>query len=97
MRKTIEDTKKGKEKSDLLVEQLTKSLKIAEDNLMSETTAHKTDLDRLKAEIAFQYEEGFDKAIGQVKFLYPDLSVDTVGAFKEIRDGKIVDIPDDEE
>ncbi|KAJ1391713.1 hypothetical protein SESBI_36373 [Sesbania bispinosa] len=51
---------------------------------MSETTAHKTDLDRLKAEIAFQYEEGFDKAIGQVKFLYPDLSVDTVGFDKAI-------------
>ncbi|KAJ1433229.1 hypothetical protein SESBI_06170 [Sesbania bispinosa] len=70
---------------------------MAEDNLVSEKTAYKTDSDKLKTEIAFQYEEGFDKAIGQVKFLYPDLNVDTVGAFKEIRDGKIVDIPDDEE
>ncbi|KAJ1396343.1 hypothetical protein SESBI_32650 [Sesbania bispinosa] len=51
------------------------------------------DLADLKKE---KYEKGFEKAVDQVKFLHPEINVAEVGAFKEIRDGKLVDIPDEE-
>ncbi|KAJ1424288.1 hypothetical protein SESBI_11732 [Sesbania bispinosa] len=97
-------TIKGKRDCDALLEQKTASLKdaseklkSAEEKLASKQIGQKTDTNNLKVEISFQYEVGFDKAVGQVKFLYPDLNVDEVGAFKEIKDGKLVEIPDDEE
>ncbi|KAJ1428909.1 putative transmembrane protein [Sesbania bispinosa] len=51
----------------------------------------------LKAQIAMHHTFGFEKAVGQVKFLYPDLKVDEVGAFKHVVDGKLVDIIVDED
>ncbi|KAJ1406656.1 hypothetical protein SESBI_24880 [Sesbania bispinosa] len=96
--------KKDKESCDVLLEQRTASLKdaseklkSAEEKLAAEQVGRKTDTHNLKVEIFVQYEVGFEKAVGQVKFLYPDLNVDEVGAFKEIKDGKLVEIPDDEE
>ncbi|KAJ1383816.1 hypothetical protein SESBI_43062 [Sesbania bispinosa] len=93
----LTDLKKEKEKSDNLLEEKTKLLKAAEESLVAEQKGRKEELNQLKAEITFQYEQGFDKAIGQVKFLYPELNVEEVGAFKEIQDGKLIEILDDEE
>ncbi|KAJ1425741.1 hypothetical protein SESBI_10818 [Sesbania bispinosa] len=80
----LSDFKKEKEKSDNLQEERTKLLKTAEEKLVSEQNKRKTEVNNLKAEITFQYEQGFDKAIVQVKFLYPELNVEELGAFKEI-------------
>ncbi|KAJ1442393.1 hypothetical protein SESBI_00748 [Sesbania bispinosa] len=72
-------------------------LEAAEEKLLAEQSGCKEDANHSKAEITFQYEQGFEKAIDQVKFLHPEIIIDEVGAFKEIRDGKLVDIPGDEE
>ncbi|KAJ1390998.1 hypothetical protein SESBI_37017 [Sesbania bispinosa] len=93
----LSDVMAEKKKSDDLLAEKSESLRIAEEKLITEQNDRKLEVNNLKAEITFQYEQGFDKAIGQVKFLYPDLNVEEVGAFKEIQDGKLVEIPDDEE
>ncbi|KAJ1398186.1 hypothetical protein SESBI_31301 [Sesbania bispinosa] len=72
-------------------------LEAAEEKLLAEQKGRKEETNNLKAEITFQYEQSFEKAVDQVKFLHPVIVIDEVGAFKEIRDGKLVDIPDDEE
>ncbi|KAJ1419775.1 disease resistance protein RML1A-like [Sesbania bispinosa] len=104
LRGDLNNCKKEKETSDILLKQTTTSLKEtsdklkdAEEKLAAEQVGRKTDTNNLKAEISFQYEVGFEKAVGQIKFLYPDLKVDEVGPFKEIKDGELVEIPDDEE
>ncbi|KAJ1377608.1 hypothetical protein SESBI_48701 [Sesbania bispinosa] len=84
-----EELSRGKEESDALLEKQAKSLKVAEENLTAKKIGWKTDEDNLKAEIVFQYEQGFDKAIDQVKFLYPSLNVEEVEAFKEIQGGEV--------
>ncbi|KAJ1386648.1 hypothetical protein SESBI_40631 [Sesbania bispinosa] len=55
------------------------------------------DLEDAKAKVAMQHAAGFDKAVSQLKFLYLDLKVDEVGAFKHVVDGKLVDIVVDED
>ncbi|KAJ1413247.1 hypothetical protein SESBI_19793 [Sesbania bispinosa] len=90
------DLKKEKAKSDTLLEETAKLLKATEENLLVEQQKHQNETNQLKAEIAFQYEQGFEKAVVQVKFLHPDIKIDEVGAFKEIQDGKLVDLPDEE-
>ncbi|KAJ1418062.1 hypothetical protein SESBI_16185 [Sesbania bispinosa] len=67
-----------------------------EEKLTAEQKGRKEESDHLKAEITFQYEQGFEKAIDQVKFLHPEINVDEAGPFKEVRDGRLVDIPDEE-
>ncbi|KAJ1423131.1 hypothetical protein SESBI_12572 [Sesbania bispinosa] len=89
--------KNEKEKTDALLSEKSKLLEAAEERLLAEQDGRKEDANRLKAEISFQYEQGFEKAIDQVKFLHPRIDVGEVGAFKEIVDGKLIDIPDDEE
>ncbi|KAJ1422707.1 hypothetical protein SESBI_12900 [Sesbania bispinosa] len=69
----------------------------SEEKLQTEQDNRKSEVINLMAEISFQYEQMFEKVIGQLKFLYPDLNVEEVGAFKEIQDEKLVEIPDDEE
>ncbi|KAJ1392366.1 hypothetical protein SESBI_35911 [Sesbania bispinosa] len=71
--------------------------RLVEEKILAGQKGRKEETDNLKAEISFQYEQGFEKAVDQVKFLHPEIVIDEVGAFKEIRDGKLVDIPDDEE
>ncbi|KAJ1415066.1 hypothetical protein SESBI_18428 [Sesbania bispinosa] len=88
--------KKEKEDSDTLLTEKTKLLEKAEEKLVAEQKGRKEESDHLKAEITFQYEQGFEKAIDQVKFLHPEINVDEAGPFKEVRDGRLVDIPDDE-
>ncbi|KAJ1383756.1 hypothetical protein SESBI_43106 [Sesbania bispinosa] len=68
--------KKEKEKVDTLLKQQTKSLETAEKALEVEKVERKTEVDNLKAEITFQYEQGFNKAIEQVKFLHPNINVE---------------------
>ncbi|KAJ1380118.1 hypothetical protein SESBI_46297 [Sesbania bispinosa] len=92
----LADLIKEKVKSDNLLSEKTKLLEAAEEKLVAEQKGRKEDANHLKAEITFQYEQGFEKAVDQVKFLHPEINVDEVGAFKEIRDGKLVDIPDEE-
>ncbi|KAJ1387886.1 hypothetical protein SESBI_39584 [Sesbania bispinosa] len=55
------------------------------------------ELEDAKAQVAMQHTAGFDKAVTQLKFFYPDLKVDEVGAFKHVVDGKLVDIIVDED
>ncbi|KAJ1406918.1 hypothetical protein SESBI_24732 [Sesbania bispinosa] len=55
------------------------------------------ELEDTKAQVAMQHAAGFEKAINQLQFLYPDLKTDEVGAFKHIVDGKLVDITIDED
>ncbi|KAJ1383198.1 hypothetical protein SESBI_43610 [Sesbania bispinosa] len=93
----LADLKNEKVKSDDLLAEKTKLLEAAEEKLLAEKKEHREEVNNLKAEITFQYEQGFKKAVDQVKFLHPEIVIDEVGAFKEIRDGKLVDIPDDEE
>ncbi|KAJ1404081.1 hypothetical protein SESBI_26818 [Sesbania bispinosa] len=90
--------KELKEKTQKLKDQEaeTKLLEAAEEKLVTEQKGHREDADHLKVKITFQYEKGFEKAVDQVKFLHPEINVAEVGAFKEIRDGKLVDIPDEE-
>ncbi|KAJ1423438.1 hypothetical protein SESBI_12376 [Sesbania bispinosa] len=88
--------KKEKEDSDTLLAEKTKLLEKAEEKLTAEQKGRKEESDHLKAEITFQYEQGFEKAIDQVKFLHPQINVDEAGPFKEVRDGRLVDIPDEE-
>ncbi|KAJ1387279.1 hypothetical protein SESBI_40101 [Sesbania bispinosa] len=85
-----------KEKADTLLIEKSESLKAAEEKLKIEEDNRKSEVTNLKAEISFQYEQGFEKAVGQLKFLYPDLNTEEVGAFKEIQDGKLVEIPDED-
>ncbi|KAJ1418039.1 hypothetical protein SESBI_16161 [Sesbania bispinosa] len=93
----LADLRSEKVKSDDLLAEKTKLLAAAEEKILAEQKGRKEETDNLKAEISFQYEQGFEKAVDQVKFLHPEIVIDEVGAFKEIRDGKLVDIPDDEE
>ncbi|KAJ1410358.1 hypothetical protein SESBI_22095 [Sesbania bispinosa] len=88
--------KKEKEDSGTLLTEKTKLLEKAEEKLTAEQKGRKEESDHLKAEITFQYEQGFEKAIDQVKFLHPEINVDEAGPFKEVRDGRLVDIPDEE-
>ncbi|KAJ1419263.1 hypothetical protein SESBI_15213 [Sesbania bispinosa] len=55
------------------------------------------ELEDIKAQVAMQHTAGFDKAVSQLQFLYLDLKVDEVGAFKHVVDGKLVDIFVDED
>ncbi|KAJ1399074.1 hypothetical protein SESBI_30601 [Sesbania bispinosa] len=82
-----------------------KSLQDKFESLSLEIKKIKTDFYSLKkakddadlVEIAFQYEQGFDKAVEQVKFLYLDLKLEVLGAYKVIEDGKLVEPPEDDE
>ncbi|KAJ1401178.1 hypothetical protein SESBI_29014 [Sesbania bispinosa] len=92
----LADLEKEKVKSDTLLSEKTKLLEVAEEKLAAKQKDRKEESDHLKAEITFQYEQGFEKAIDQVKFLHLEINVDEAGAFKEVRDGQLVDIPDEE-
>ncbi|KAJ1411316.1 hypothetical protein SESBI_21361 [Sesbania bispinosa] len=92
----LDALKKEKEDSDTLLAEKTKLLEKAEEKLTAEQKGRKEESDHLKAEITFQYEQGFEKAVDQVKFLHPQINVDEAGPFKEVRDGRLVDIPDEE-
>ncbi|KAJ1415396.1 hypothetical protein SESBI_18086 [Sesbania bispinosa] len=85
----LAELEKEKVKSDTLLTEKTKLLEVAEEKLAAEQKDRKEESDHLKAEITFQYEQGFDKVIDQVKFLHPEINVDEAGAFKEIRDGQL--------
>lgn len=50
------------------------------------------DKEELKEEIAEQHELGFDKALDQVRLLFPDLDLSPTGCFKEIKDGQLVEV-----
>ncbi|KAJ1384206.1 hypothetical protein SESBI_42759 [Sesbania bispinosa] len=50
-----------------------------------------------KLKLPLQHAAGFGKAVSQLQFLYPDLKVDEVGAFKHVVEGKLVDIVVDED
>ncbi|KAJ1400257.1 hypothetical protein SESBI_29641 [Sesbania bispinosa] len=89
--------KKAKDDVDLVKNQQVESLRLAEEALAKEKEDHQRDIHNLKIEIAFQYEQGFDKAVEQVKFLYPDLKLEEVGAYKVLEDGKLVEPLEDDE
>lgn len=42
-------------------------------------------------EVAEENERGFDRALAQVRVLYPDMDISKTGFFKDIVDGRLVD------
>ncbi|XP_057431507.1 uncharacterized protein LOC130724318 [Lotus japonicus] len=52
---------------------------------------HEAEVEELKSEVALKYASGFDKAIMQVRFLYPNSNLEETGPFKVLQDGKLVD------
>ncbi|KAJ1379627.1 hypothetical protein SESBI_46734 [Sesbania bispinosa] len=66
-------------------------------DLAAEKEMLTTELEDTKAQVAMQHTAGFEKVVSQLQFLYPNLKVDEVGAFKHIIDGKWVDIVVDED
>ncbi|KAJ1406532.1 hypothetical protein SESBI_25076 [Sesbania bispinosa] len=66
-------------------------------DLAAEKEMLTAELEDTKAQVAMHHTAGFEKAVSQLQFLYPDLKVDKVGAFKHIVDGKLVDIVIDED
>lgn len=52
------------------------------------------DKEELKEEIAEQHELGFDKALAQIRLLYLDLDLSGTGCFKEIKEGRLVEVAD---
>ncbi|KAJ1383818.1 hypothetical protein SESBI_43064 [Sesbania bispinosa] len=73
------------------------TLTIEKETLVAEKDSSLIELEDIKAQVAMQHTVGFDKAVSQLQFLYPDLKVDEVGAFKHVVDGKLVDIIVDED
>ncbi|KAJ1410069.1 hypothetical protein SESBI_22305 [Sesbania bispinosa] len=88
-----------KAKDDLVIakDQQAKSLHLTERLSKKRKKDRQTDIHNLKVEIAFQYEQGFEKTIEQTKILYPDLALEDLGAHKIVQDGKLVDPPEDDE
>ncbi|KAJ1403494.1 hypothetical protein SESBI_27202 [Sesbania bispinosa] len=66
-------------------------------DLAAEKEMLTAELEDTKAQVAMQHTAGFEKAVSQLQFLYPDLKVDEVGAFKHIVGGKLVNIVVDED
>ncbi|KAJ1378047.1 hypothetical protein SESBI_48261 [Sesbania bispinosa] len=91
-----------KKHDDLLVENKSLGNKIfalttEKENLITEKDSLIAELEDTKAQVAMQHIAGFEKVVSQLQFLYPDLKVDKVGAFKHIVDGKLVEIVVDED
>ncbi|KAJ1422180.1 hypothetical protein SESBI_13180 [Sesbania bispinosa] len=95
LKKRGDDLKK--ENDDLQVEKKNmessvSTLTIEKQNLINGKELAEAEVEDLKTQVALQHTPAFDKAIAQIKFLYPNLKVDEVGAFKHVVDGKLVDI-----
>ncbi|KAJ1399073.1 hypothetical protein SESBI_30600 [Sesbania bispinosa] len=73
------------------------TLTTEKETLVAEKDSLLVELEDIKAQVAMQHTAGFDKAVSQLQFLYPDLKVDELGAFKHVCDGKLVDIIVDED
>ncbi|KAJ1378242.1 hypothetical protein SESBI_48046 [Sesbania bispinosa] len=91
-----------KKYDDLLVESKNLGNKVStltteKKDLAAEKESLTAELEDTKAQVAMQHTAGFEKAVSQLQFLYPDLKVDGVGAFKHIVDGKLVNIVVDED
>ncbi|KAJ1400803.1 carboxy-terminal lantibiotic dehydratase [Sesbania bispinosa] len=98
-KKNEELKKKG---DDLLVENKNLSTKVStltteKESLIAEKDSLTSEVEDVKAQVAMQHMAGFDKAVSQIKFSFPDRKVDEVGAFKHLVDGKLVDIILDED
>ncbi|KAJ1395048.1 hypothetical protein SESBI_33671 [Sesbania bispinosa] len=86
-----------KKNEDLLVEKKNlesnvSTLTTEKQDLINGKEIAEAEVEDLKTQVAMQHTSAFEKAIAQIKFLYPDLKVDEVGAFKHVVDGKLVDI-----
>ncbi|KAJ1387275.1 disease resistance protein RML1A-like [Sesbania bispinosa] len=100
MKKAYEDTtaaKKTLEEANKTLAASVTTLTAENKNLVVEKDSLVVELGDTKAEVAMQHTVGFEKAVSQLKFLYPDLKVDEVGPFKHVVDGKLVDIIVDED
>ncbi|KAJ1389502.1 hypothetical protein SESBI_38237 [Sesbania bispinosa] len=100
MKKAYDDAvtaKKSLEEANKTLELTVATLTIENKGLAAEKDSLTADLGDAKAEVAMQHTAGFEKVVSQLKFLYPDLKVDEVGAFKHIVDDKLVDIITDED
>ncbi|KAJ1384908.1 hypothetical protein SESBI_42120 [Sesbania bispinosa] len=73
------------------------TLTTEKETLVAEKDSLLVELEDTRAQVAMQHTVGFDKVVTQLQFLYPDLIVDEVGAFKHVVDGKLMDIVVDED
>ncbi|RDY07188.1 hypothetical protein CR513_08729, partial [Mucuna pruriens] len=64
------------------------SLKAAQDTI----EAHNKTIYQQGIDVVDQYEVGFRRALGQVKFLHPSIDVSEADPFKEIQDGRLVSV-----
>ncbi|KAJ1441947.1 hypothetical protein SESBI_01157 [Sesbania bispinosa] len=100
MKKAYEDAEAGRktlEKANKTLEMTVATLTTENKGLISEKDLIVAELGDAKVEVAMQHVAGFEKAVSRLKFPYPNLKVDEVGAFKHIVDGKLVDIVIDED
>ncbi|XP_057431461.1 uncharacterized protein LOC130724272 isoform X2 [Lotus japonicus] len=79
--KELEDEKKN----------LVTSLEIDRDVLKVTCENLEAEVEELKGEVALKYASGFEKALMQVRFLYPNSNLEETGPFKVVKDGKLVD------
>ncbi|KAJ1419399.1 hypothetical protein SESBI_15150 [Sesbania bispinosa] len=66
-------------------------------NLLEGKELLEAEIFKVRIEVAMQHTKGFDKAIHQVRFLYPNLKLEEVGVFKHIVERKLVDIAVDDD
>lgn len=78
---SLEAERAGRKSDGGVIAELQKQISFLRDNT-----------EELKEEIAEQHELGFDKALDQVRLLYPDLDLTSTGCFKEIKDGQLVEV-----
>ncbi|KAJ1413154.1 hypothetical protein SESBI_19917 [Sesbania bispinosa] len=95
--KELTDKLKNVEGGMKTIERLRTDLLAKNKNLVAEKDSLVAELGDIKAEVAVQHTAGFEKVVSQLKFLYPNLKVDEIGAFKHVVDGKLVDILVDED
>ncbi|RDX82531.1 hypothetical protein CR513_36661, partial [Mucuna pruriens] len=70
------------------VNAMEESLKTAQDTI----EAHNKTIYQQGIDIVDQYEVGFRRALGQVKFLHPSIDVSEADPFKEIQDDRLVSV-----
>ncbi|KAJ1417633.1 hypothetical protein SESBI_16479 [Sesbania bispinosa] len=100
MKKAYEDVESGRKtlgETNKTLERDIATLTVENKELIAGKGLIIAELEDAKSQVAMQHTARFDKVVSQLKFLYPDLKVDEVGAFKHVVDGKLVDIIVDED
>jgi len=62
-------------------------------DLEKQLTDAKDEVEGCKMAMVSQFEEGFERAKGQVVFLYPELDLSALDSLKIVQDGELIDEP----